>query len=109
MALQIAQRDEPMESLKPSVDWSLVRSAFKSVLARKEEEDLPEGIETDLDKILTGTEGDLEKQRAYAIRLGTSLASAPQGHAFFNGKHFDLGDVRPPFSRHTSFPSTAFV
>ena len=81
-----------MDSLKTSsVDWSLVQSAFKSLLARKEG-DLPEDVETDLDKILAGTEGDLEKQRAYAIRLGTSLASAPQGH---NGKHFDLDDVRP--------------
>ena len=88
-----------MESLKPSVDMSLVRSAFTSLLARKGE-DLPEGLETDLDKIFAGTEGDLEKQRAYALRLGTSLASAPDGHAFFNGKHFDLDDVRlaPPFS-----------
>ena len=83
-----------MESLKPSVDLSLVRSAFTSLLARKED-GLPEGLETDLEKIFAGTEGDLEKQRAYAVRLGTSLASAPDGHAFFNGKHFDLDDVRP--------------
>ncbi|PIL30079.1 hypothetical protein GSI_07656 [Ganoderma sinense ZZ0214-1] len=91
--LNISQRDEPMESLKPTVDWALVRSAFKSLLERKAE-DLAEdlGLETDLDKILEGTAGDLEKQRAYALRLGTSLASAPQGHAFFNGKHFDLDD-----------------
>ncbi|KAI1789267.1 glycosyltransferase family 24 protein [Ganoderma leucocontextum] len=89
--LNIAQRDEPMETLKPSVDWPLVHSAFKSLLARKEE-NLSDDLETDLDKILAGTEGDLEKQRAYATRLGTSLASAPEGHAFFNGKHFDLDD-----------------
>ena len=85
-----------MESLKPSVDLSLVCSAFTS-LTRKED-GLPEGLETDLDKIFAGTEGDLGKQRAYALRLGTSLASAPDGHAFFNGKHFNLDDGRPPVS-----------
>ena len=91
---QVAQRDEPMESLKPSVDLSLVRSAFKSLLAR-EEEDLPEGLETDLGKIFAGTQDDFEKQHAYALRLGTSLASALDGHAFFNGKHVVEDDVRP--------------
>ena len=72
--------------------WSIVRTAFKALLARQEE--LPEELETDLDKILEGTEGDLDKQRAYAARLSTKLADAPQGHVFFNGKHFDLDDVR---------------
>ena len=50
----------------------------------------------DLDMILEGKEVDLEKQRAYAARLQTTLASAQNGHAFFNGKHFDLDDVRRP-------------
>ncbi|TBU43432.1 glycosyltransferase family 24 protein [Dichomitus squalens] len=86
----IAQRDQAFETLRPSVDWPNVRSVFKALLARQEE--LPEGLETDLDTILEGTEGDLDKQRAYATRLSTKLSEAPQGHVFFNGKHFDLDD-----------------
>ena len=93
-----------MGSLKPFVNLSLVRSALKSLLAPKEE-DLPEGLETDMDKIFAGTRGDLGKQRAYALRLGTSLASAPDGRALFNGKHFDLDDVRPTLLSPSPSPS----
>ncbi|KAI0754012.1 glycosyltransferase family 24 protein [Daedaleopsis nitida] len=87
---KLSQRDLPLEALSPSVDFSLVRAAFDALLARRE--DLAETVERDLDKILEGTEGDLEKQKAYANRLRADLASAPQGHVFFNGKHFDLDD-----------------
>ena len=41
-----------------------------------------------------GKEVDLEKQRAYAARLETTLASAPNGHVFFDRTHLDLDDVR---------------
>ena len=56
--------------------------------------DLEDAVESDLDKILAGMDGDLDKQRAYAARLSLDLESSPDGHAFFNGKHFTLDDVR---------------
>ncbi|OSD04995.1 glycosyltransferase family 24 protein [Trametes coccinea BRFM310] len=88
--LSLTQRNVPLDLLKPSVDWSTVRLSFNRLLAAQEE--LDDDIEKDLDVILEGTEGDLEKPRAYARRLGASLATAPQGHVFVNGKHFDLDD-----------------
>ena len=88
---QLSQRNAPLETLKPTVDWAVVRTTFDALLARKT--DLAEAVEKDLDTILAGTEGDLEKQRAYAARLGATLATAAQGHVFFNGKHYDLDDV----------------
>ncbi|TFK82573.1 glycosyltransferase family 24 protein [Polyporus arcularius HHB13444] len=86
----LSQRGTPLQDLSPSVDWSLVRQAFDALLAARD--DTAETVETDLDTILEGTEGDLEKQRAYATRLSTTLESASQGHVFFNGKHFELDD-----------------
>ncbi|KAI0715904.1 glycosyltransferase family 24 protein [Cerioporus squamosus] len=87
----LAQRGTPLQELSPSIEWSLVKQVFDVLLTRRD--DIAETVETDLDAILEGTEGDLEKQRAYATRLSTTLESAPQGHVFFNGKHFDLDDV----------------
>ena len=51
---------------------------------------------TDFDTIVHGTSEssvNLGNVRAYAERLGTTLASAPRGHTFLNGKHFDMDDV----------------
>lgn len=81
-----------MEQVSPTVVWPQVRAAFAELLATRDE--LPDTIETDLDAVLAGSESDLDAARAYAARLGATLATAPQGHAFFNGKHFDLDDVR---------------
>ena len=75
------------------MDWSVVKAAYDTLRSRHPE--LTPDVETDLDTILAGTESDLDKARAYAKRLSTDLASAPDGHAFFNGKHFELDDVRP--------------
>jgi hypothetical protein len=33
----------------------------------------------------------------YANRLGASLKASPQGHAFMNGKHADIGEVSSRF------------
>lgn len=81
-----------MDQVSPTVVWSQVRTNFDELLAAKE--NLPEGIETDFDAILAGGEGDLDAARTYATRLSATLSTAPQGHVFFNGKHFDLDDVR---------------
>ena len=82
----------PLEHLRPTVDWSVVRANFNRLLASQEE--LDEDIEKDFDVILQGSDDDLEGPRAYARRLSASLSSAPQGHVFVNGRHFDLDDVR---------------
>ncbi|KAI0367405.1 glycosyltransferase family 24 protein [Pilatotrama ljubarskyi] len=88
--LSLAQRGVPIEKLKPSVDWQQVDANFNELLAKHE--DLLADAETDLDAILEGIDGDLEAPRAYAARLGATLESASQGHAFVNGKHYDLDD-----------------
>ncbi|KAH9848797.1 glycosyltransferase family 24 protein [Lenzites betulinus] len=88
--LSLSQKDVPPEQLSPVVRWDRVRASFNQLLAAKE--DLPEGTETHLDTVLEGSEGDLENARTYAVRLSATLASAPQGHAFVNGKHYDLDD-----------------
>ncbi|CDO68442.1 Glycosyltransferase Family 24 protein [Trametes cinnabarina] len=88
--LSLSQRNVPLDLLKPNVDWSAVRLNFNRLIGAQEE--LDEDLEQDLDVILEGTEGDLEGPRAYAMRLGATLSSAPQGHVFVNGKHFDLDD-----------------
>ncbi|PCH34985.1 glycosyltransferase family 24 protein [Wolfiporia cocos MD-104 SS10] len=90
----ISQADRPAESLKPTVDWGLVRAAFNYLLANSDP--LDESIPTDLDEILAENEHTnvvLDKARTYAERLGASLLAASQGHAFVNGKHFDLDDA----------------
>lgn len=81
-----------MDQVSPTVIWSQARTNFDDLLAAKE--GLPEGIETDFDTIVAGSEGDLDAARTYATRLSATLSTAPQGHVFFNGKHFDLDDVR---------------
>ena len=35
----------------------------------------------------------LDRARAYANRLDATASAHPLGHAFVNGKHFDLDDV----------------
>ncbi|OSX61274.1 glycosyltransferase family 24 protein [Postia placenta MAD-698-R-SB12] len=90
----ISQADKPIEALAPTVDWALVRSTFSALMAQSE---IPEGLATDLDKILAGAVDaptiNTDKARAYAQRLGVTLSSAPHGHVFVNGKHFDLDDA----------------
>ena len=84
---QVSQSDPARET----VDWTITRATYNAILARKP--DLPDDVERDFDEILAGSAGDLEPLRAYAARLSTDLASAPDGHAFFNGKHYELDDV----------------
>ncbi|KAI0948225.1 hypothetical protein AcW1_009797 [Taiwanofungus camphoratus] len=90
----VSQAEVPMQYLKPTVDWALVRSGFRSLVTTSGP--LGEGVTTNLDSILGGLDrqsgAQLAKVRDYAVRLGTTLASAPQGHAFVNGKYFDLDD-----------------
>ncbi len=90
----------PVHLITPTVDWSLVHSEFHHAISERLDNDevsdhFPRHI--DLELILSGSVGDsaevLQKARTYAKRLSADLASAPQGHTFLNGKHFNLDDV----------------
>jgi UDP-glucose:glycoprotein glucosyltransferase len=72
----------------------LVRSEFEALII----EQVPRKADAppDFDAIVTGaleSSISLDKVRTYAERLGATLASAPLGHTFLNGKHFDIDDV----------------
>ena len=57
----------------------------------------PEATKFNFDTIVNAdSDAPLEKIKAYVERLGASLASAPGGHAFLNGKHMDMNDVCYP-------------
>lgn len=78
-----------------TVQWEAVRTIYDRLLEAQEEEKPDELIPS-----LTSIFGDqseeivpFEKIGLYADRLGASLAKSPGGHAFFNGKHFDVNDV----------------
>lgn len=79
------------------MNWSVVRYQFDMVLA--EEEKLREDTEKrTFDDIVDGVAGiSLDKTRSYAKRLGADLASNAEGHAFVNGKHMHLDEVRFKF------------
>lgn len=98
--LQIAQLEVPIPLLSPVVDWSLARTEFTDIIAEYlEGDDVPEDFprDVDFDAILVGESDSskelLGKAQKYAKRLSADLASAPQGHVFLNGKHFNLDDV----------------
>lgn len=80
---------------KPFIDWDIIHKEFQSLQQHSSE--LGE-TETSIEAIIG--ENDkwalaerTEKAGAYAARLDATLASCLTGHAFVNGKHFDLNDV----------------
>ncbi len=86
---------DPLAPITPTVSWPLVRSAFQSIISDAEDTEI---ANVKLDDVLEDTFGKftdtLDKARLYSKRLGTDLLSSPHGHAFVNGKQFDLDDVR---------------
>ncbi|KAI5117547.1 hypothetical protein M0805_004373 [Coniferiporia weirii] len=117
---RVAQIQMPVHLLAPTVDWSLVRREFSELQPQNPTD---EGTAVpNLDDILNGndeetkadTEGSednedgegedggknhvnlaerVKRAHAYAERLDATSASCPTGHAFVNGKHFDLDDT----------------
>ena len=79
-----------------NVNWLAVRTSFDALIAAELEQN-PEAPKPDLESLLEGSDADiqprLDKIAAYTERLDTNHATSPLGHAFFNGKHFDMGDV----------------
>jgi UDP-glucose:glycoprotein glucosyltransferase len=84
-----------MHPRTPAVNWVVIRSLFDELIASESAHDSTEMI--DFESIINDTQAglveSLEKVHRYAERLGATLASSPAGHAFVNGKHFDMGDV----------------
>lgn len=80
----------------PSVNWLAVSTSYNALIAAELEAD-PEAPKPDLNSILEGDDADaqplFDKIAAYTERLDTTSATSPLGHAFFNGKHLDMGDV----------------
>ncbi|KDR79892.1 hypothetical protein GALMADRAFT_242006 [Galerina marginata CBS 339.88] len=95
----ISQVQLPPDLQTPRVDWHTVKQAYEQ-LVEAEREEKPDAEYPHLDSILVGEAGDvapLDKIAVYTERLGSTLAHSKQGHAFFNGKHFDINE---DFLRH---------
>lgn len=91
------------QSSSPTLDFDLARAEFRALALseRSYQEDREDGKILDFDAII-GSSGSLppqdvdtavKKARRYAKRLGATLKSSPQGHAFINGKHVDIAEV----------------
>jgi len=77
------------------VQWEAVGSAYDR-LTESERQEKPEALVPTLASIISEEAESLvslEKIGAYTERLGSTLATSSRGHAFFNGKHFDVDDV----------------
>ena len=78
-------------------NWLAVSTLFDNLIKEELEQD-PEAVKPDLESILEGSDTDtqppLDWIAAYTEWLDATHATSPLGHAFFNGKHFDMGDVR---------------
>lgn len=78
----------------------MVRAEFDALIINDTRR--KEDVSVDFDVIIGGgvdTDMNLDKARIYAERLGVAKAS-PKGHAFVNGKHFDMDDVIHSFMFH---------
>ncbi|KAF7983169.1 hypothetical protein HWV62_23402 [Athelia sp. TMB] len=94
----ISSMQVPLQLLGPTVDWSTVRTEFDTLVAREleGEEEITVTSAPDFEAIITGKdmpELALESIGAYNKRLGLTASSAPMGHTFVNGKHFNMDDA----------------
>ena len=81
--------------MSPYVDWNVARAAFKELQdAHTESGDdvSPVSFDAVVSGDVEGLSDHIDKARDYANRLDATLESCPTGHAFFNGKHFDMND-----------------
>jgi len=78
------------------LDWSHVQKEFEALLAS--EETKQGGQATTFDDVIGSASDELEtklsKAQMYAERLGTTVASSPDGHIFINGKYYVVDGVR---------------
>ncbi|EIN08165.1 glycosyltransferase family 24 protein [Punctularia strigosozonata HHB-11173 SS5] len=84
-----AQTRMPSDMVTPTVNWNIVRQEFQALINGVE---LAEGQEPLLTFEEVVNSPSLDKVRAYTQRLQADASSSPTGHAFVNGKHFDIDD-----------------
>lgn len=101
---QLAHPELKPDEPAPPVDWSKVEQAYKELVSSAAVED-PEKKAASFADIIEGkvdlgddvTPSALEdKLKAYHRRLSNTLASSPEGHAFFNGKYYPFDTVGFP-------------
>lgn len=94
--IQLAQLQLPPHLQTTNVNWLAVSTSFDTLIAAELKQD-PEAPKPDLESILADSDTDsqppFDRLAAYTERLDATHATNPHGHAFFNGKHFDMGDV----------------
>ncbi|KAF9495097.1 glycosyltransferase family 24 protein [Pleurotus eryngii] len=81
----------------PTFDIAHVSVAYEAFRASLDSEDISLKPLTEIFSPEAESDESLTKAKHYAQRLGTTLASSEGGHAFINGKHFNLDDG---FLRH---------
>jgi UDP-glucose:glycoprotein glucosyltransferase len=80
---------------KEQVDWLHVQAQFEALVTNEEtsgEEEVM-SFESVLGSATDELQTKFSKARLYAQRLGTTAASAPDGHIFINGKYHVANDV----------------
>ncbi|KAJ3505081.1 hypothetical protein NLJ89_g7601 [Agrocybe chaxingu] len=90
----ISQVQVPAGEGTETVQWDKVDSAW-DYLVEKTQQEKPEFDFPELASVLSGefaSPAPFDKIAEYTERLGCGLDSSPTGHAFFNGKHFDVND-----------------
>ena len=93
------QHDYLRKSSIVGVEWSIVQSVFQSFVdEHTPEAGKEEAVSFDMNTIISAESESLkerlERVQSYNDRMGADLSSAPAGHAFLNGRHMELGDVR---------------
>ncbi|KAF4586958.1 hypothetical protein EYR40_010976 [Pleurotus pulmonarius] len=81
----------------PTLDIAHVSAAYEAFQASLDSEDISLKPLAEILSPEAELDDSLTKAQHYAQRLGTTLASSEGGHAFINGKHFNLDDG---FLRH---------
>ena len=82
----------------------MVRSEFNALVADRTPRNA--NALTDFDSVIgeiSEPSTGLGQVRAYADRLDATLASSRKGHAFVNGKHFDMDDVGVSSKAHATY------
>jgi UDP-glucose:glycoprotein glucosyltransferase len=93
--MQISQLQLPAHMQTELVPWDAVRTVYDRLL-QVEAQEKPDELIPDLASIFDDQPEDLvplDKIAVYTDRLGATVSKNPSGHAFFNGKHFDINEV----------------
>ncbi|KZT24849.1 glycosyltransferase family 24 protein [Neolentinus lepideus HHB14362 ss-1] len=97
---KISQLQVHPQHATPTVNWNTVREEFAGLVSSEEpptEDFVPPDLEAVLEATIESNSQDINAVAEYSRRLGATLSASPSGHAFVNGKHYDLDD---DFLRH---------